>query len=605
MTRCAIVVPSLVLVLSAIPAKAYVDMAPTLGTILREATAVALIEVDRFSIERGALLLKKVRDLKGEVGASPVKHQVLRGDETRVEETIRDWAEPGRRGVLFVSGKSALVCMGQGWYQVYAGAEGWWRLGAPRPDLALAYYGGVARLTDAVTQMIDGRTAIITTLPHGADKEGASFDLALERTRLPDLVKIQRLRAHLRMPGVVMAVSANPAYLVGPGPAGEDEIPSLRKRLADADTTVRAEAANDLGSLGAKAAGASPDLTKLLGDAPEVRTAAAAALLRIEPDHASALDTLAQGLASDDVETRRHAARSIGKAGTAAAPLVVKLAALLGDRDLVVRRAALQAIATLGATAESAVEPVARLLENPETMLGAAEALGRIGPAARPAMKDLASLLKAAAAATRWAGVRAMVQIGGDGAGPAVDFIRRELASASELDSYNMLIYLALLGPNAKDAVPAIRTSRVKNPILRQATAWAIEPESRFPFVMPMGDAEFARYIFESYLRELRDGLRPAAAMMARRIMDGTAGELPPWAYALLAKHPKDVIPLLMPGLTSDELVKRERAAVALGYMGPVAAAARDEVCKAVERAPGEQERRLLAWTLRQIDRSR
>ena len=43
-----------------------------------------------------------------------------------------------------------------------------------------------------------------------------------------------------------------------------------------------------------------------------------------------------------------------------------------------------------------------------------------------------------------------------DDAHPAVDFMVKELPRASEYDGYNMMIYLALLGPVAKDALPAI-----------------------------------------------------------------------------------------------------------------------------------------------------
>jgi hypothetical protein len=45
----------------------------------------------------------------------------------------------------------------------------------------------------------------------------------------------------------------------------------------------------------------------------------------------------------------------------------------------------------------------------------------------------------------------------------------------------------------------------------------------------------------------------------------------------------------------------RERAAVALGYMGPAAAAARPQVSQALDTSQDERERRLLQWCLRQI----
>src|SRR5271166_1906173 len=135
-------------------ALAYVDLAPTLARIVRESEAIALVEVERFSSDKGAVLLKNVRDLKGKTSTDSIKHHVRRANEPAVDRPILEWAEPGRRGVLFVAGKAALVCIGQGWYQVQASDDGWWQLGPPRPDLPLAYYGSTSRLSDAVTLML-------------------------------------------------------------------------------------------------------------------------------------------------------------------------------------------------------------------------------------------------------------------------------------------------------------------------------------------------------------------------------------------------------------------------------------------------------------------
>ena len=195
-----------------------------------------------------------------------------------------------------------------------------------------------------------------------------------------------------------------------------------------------------------------------------------------------------------------------------------------------------------------------------------------------------------------------MSQIGGDDAAPAVKFMIRELPKASEIDGYNMLIYLALLGPVAKDAIPAIRTSRVRNPFLRQTTTWAIDPGSELPWLGPMANMEVARYILEAYVQELGDHLKPVAMTLAKKIMAGTAGDVPGWGYKLLARFPMGTMTVLTPGLDDKELAQRERAAVALGYMGHVAAAAKPQVAKALERATDEREQRLLKWCLREIE---
>ncbi len=593
-------------VLGTSSACAYVDLAPTLARIVREGQTITLAEVTRFSAEKGAVILKKVRDLKGETNADPVKHQLVRAKEAVVDRPILSWAEPGRQCVVFAKGKAAVVCLGEYWYETHAGEDGWWSIGAARPDLPLAYYGSVSRLAEAIPAMVAGKTAVITTLPHGANREGASFDLALNRASLPGLVKVQRLRAGKNMPEMAMGVGANPAFVLGAGRVGPEEVPGLRTKLKSAEAAVRAESAADLGFAGPEAAAAADDLVKLLDDdAPSVRLAAASALLRIKPkdESARALEVLQKGLADADAVTRRQAARAVGLIGQAGAPLTDKLAALLKDPDKLVRRTVLQAIATLGPAAAKAVEPVTALLAEPETAADAADALGRMGQHARSALKPMAQLLTSEAPGMRWAAVRGMAQIGGDDAAPAVQFMIKQLPTAPEADGYNMLIYLSLLGPVAKDAIPVVRQCRVRNPILKQTTVWAIDPTGDIPSVGPFGDAEFAQYIMEAYVRELGDHLKPAAESLAKKIMAGKAGNVPGWGYKLLARFPEQSLALLTPGLSDKELVMRERAAVAVGYMGHAANRVRPLVADALKNSTDEREQRLLRWCLRELSK--
>src|SRR5260370_38084712 len=78
-------------------ARAYVDMAPTLGRVVREAQAIAVVEVDRFNREKGAVILKKVRNLKGDAGNNPIKHSLMRSNESAVDRPILDCSERVRR----------------------------------------------------------------------------------------------------------------------------------------------------------------------------------------------------------------------------------------------------------------------------------------------------------------------------------------------------------------------------------------------------------------------------------------------------------------------------------------------------------------------------
>jgi len=594
------------------PGHAYVDLAPTLSKVISDSKKIAVIEVVDFSREKHELVLKEIRSLKGESSSDLVRHDVSATAGAAIPRQILQWAAPGARGVLFASRNTALICVGQGWYQVRASGAGPWKLGKDRPDLPLAYHGAVSRLAESIALMIAGKDAVITAVAHGADNEGACFDLALNRFSVPGLVRVQRIRANLQMPPMVMAASANPAYLIGEGPVDEGDLETLVERLHSPDAMVCMEAADDLRCLGRKAVSASAALTDLLSSPSQrVRLSAAAALLQINSKGARAVEVLAQGLESVDLVERRDAVKAIGLAGPAAAMLVDKLAPLLKDPDESMRITALQAISMLGPAAAKATGAVTPLLDDPQLAIDAADALGRIGSAARPAMKRLAELLSADQPAIRWAAVRAMSQIGGEEARPAVDFMVRTMRTATEVEGYNMMIYLALLGPVAKDAGPTIRSVHIKNPVLPSATAWAIESDRTLPWLGRGGffgggpgggrGPDIAELIYEAYVHELGYRLRPAARLLAGKIVDGTAGNVPTWGYKILTCAPDEAIEILTPHLAGADTAKRERATVALGHMGAAAAPGIGRVKAAIDKAADDREKRLLTWCLREI----
>jgi HEAT repeat protein len=644
--------PGLILALTCLalsaPALAYVDLAPTLAKIISDSRQIARVEVERYDAQDHTILLKSAEALKGEAIAGPIRHQVSASTGAAVPRQILQWASPGARGVLFASRATSLVCMGESWYLVRASGSGeakTWRLGQERPDLPLAYCGTVSRLAEAVRQMLAGKEAVITMVPHGAEGEAASFDLALNRFNIPGLVKVQRMRVNLKMTGPVMATSANPTYVLGQGPVDEADLPMLVEKLSSSDATVRAEAAEDLRSLGRKAEAALPALKKILGDnTPRVRLSAASALLRISsgghaahhaatpnaqtpPDASAAIDVLSQGLAGADPTVRRDAAKATGFAGPAAGgALTDKLSSLLKDPDPTVRIAALQAIAVLGPAAPKAAPAVKALLDDPDLAIDATDALGRIGPAAQPVPPQIVKMLSSPQGSVQWTAVRAMAQIGGPGAHPAVEYMIKALPHATEVDGYNTMIYLSLLGTEAKDAEQTIRTTRIKNPVLPSATLWALSPETRFPWQGGQGDGPFGgpggggppggfggggrgpgggvdifAAIYEAYVDELGQRLRPAAPVLAREIIDGTAGNVPDWGYRILTCGPDEALAVLTPHLSDGQLTTRERAELALGFMGPAAEPAKSKLTEAMNKTSNERERRLIQWSLRKI----
>ena len=617
---------------------AYIDMAPTLAKVMTDSKSIAVVEVTQFDRAQHTVVLKEVRALKGELTSDPMRHDVTSDEGGVIPRPILQWAGPGARAVLFASRNTDLVCVGQGWYQVRSTGAGLWKLGKDRPDLPLAYYGSLSRLADSIARMLAGKDAILTVVAHGAEDEAASFDLALNRTSIPELVRVQRIRADMKMPPMVMAASSNPAYFIGVGVVDEADLPGLLEKLKSSDPLVRADAAEDLRRLGAKAKDALDPLTKLLNDpVPQVRFAAAGAVLRIDPKDTHSVEPLSKGLDSTDPTERRDAARAAGLAGPAAAGLTAKLASLLKDSDESTRIAALQAISMLGPAASKAREAVAALLDDRDLAVDAADALGRIGPAAQPVPGQLVKMLSSESSAVRWAAVRAMAQIGGQEAHPAVDFMIQALPRASEVDGYNMMIYLALLGPVARDAADVLWSAHIKHPVLPSVTRWAISSGTSLPWLggpegrgggrgpggpgfgggprgpggLGGGGSDIGSIIYQALVRELGERLRPTAQLLVQKIMDGTAGNVPTWGYEILACTPDESINTLVPHRADDNIVMRERAIVALGYMGPAAAPARERVMAALavgatHASPvrSEREKRLMEWCLREISRA-
>ena len=592
---------------------AYIDLAPTITKIIGDSQKISVVEVVSFNESTHILTLKEVRALKGAVGETPILHDVASSEGNIVPPAIVQWADVGARGVLFSSRTTSLLCFGDGWYQAKS-SGGEWKLGVDRSDLPLAYYGSVSRLADGIASMLKGGNAILTMVQHGADDNAASFDLALNRMNLPGVIRVQRFRANMSMPGTVMAMSVNPAYVIGQGLVGEEDLPALTQRLASPDASVRAEAADDLLQLGHKAKSAEGALVKLLADPAErVRISAASALLRITGSNSDAVTVLSKGLTSTDASVRRTAATATGRTGSGAAPLIAKLGAVLQDQNVQTRRAAVRAVATLGPVASGAASALVPLLSDPALMIEAADALGRIGPAARPVPAPLVAMLGADhPLAVRTAAVRAMAQIGGPEAHPAVDYIIKTLPSMDEIGEYNMEIFLSLLGPTATDAIPASQGTKLTHPVLPSATLWAIKSES-LPWQTPGaggrgggfgggggGGLDLVSSMYVAYFRELGERLRPVALLLLKQMQDGTDKNTPEWGYKLLACAPAESIAQFSAGLASEDLATRERAALAFGYMGAAAAPAQAKLQAALAKAPTEREKRLLEWALRE-----
>ena len=61
----------------------------------------------------------------------------------------------------------------------------------------------------------------------------------------PGPVKVQRIRANLKMPTAIASISTYPSYMMGMGPVDEVDLPALATQLKAADAPTRAEDVRD------------------------------------------------------------------------------------------------------------------------------------------------------------------------------------------------------------------------------------------------------------------------------------------------------------------------------------------------------------------------
>lgn len=183
-------------------AQAYIDVAPTLGAVLKDSTCICVLQVDKVSRERKVIIFKKLADLKGTHPGEEVRQQITDGIDPGEAKFVLDWAEPGQIAVLFQNGKTALVCIGRFWYQSTAGERPWWSMTQGRGELLYCYCGSARKLGDHVTAMLAGKEVVIPGL--AATTTGLMYTHIAERnTRKMQRrigLPLWRMRARLGAP---------------------------------------------------------------------------------------------------------------------------------------------------------------------------------------------------------------------------------------------------------------------------------------------------------------------------------------------------------------------------------------------------------------------
>ncbi len=73
-----------------------------------------------------------------------------------------------------------------------------------------------------------------------------------------------------------------------------------------------------------------------------------------------------------------------------------------------------------------------------------------------------------------------------------------------------------------------------------------------------MGGLGPSELIYAAYVDGLGPRLRPTARLLAQKLIDGTAGNVPEWGYKILTYSPDAAIEILVPHLADADAVRRE-----------------------------------------------
>jgi HEAT repeat protein len=441
-------------------ASAYIDATMNLGQIVGQSSHISVLEVDRAVPAKQTILFKTVAVLKGKPTEQPVKHLLSRMNHPDATEFALDWAEPGATAIAFGSDKTTLICMGKFWYQCQEQQNGWWLMSRGRPELSLAYFGSAEKLRRHVVAMLEKKQVMVTAVQHGGQVY-AYEALAHKEMLLGRPSSIWRVKASLAMQGSVQidgtpTLTLPPNYVVGLGAGVAEDVPPLVESLQKGADRARREAAEELGWIGPPAKAALGALTEALQD-PDglLRVRAASAIAAIDPQHPAYLPALAGALKEQDGRVRKAAIRALGDIGPEAKGAVPALVAIVqGDSDL--RPAAIETLGRIGPDARAAVGQLIEALKDPGVKAVASTALGRIGPAARTAIPALAEELQRTADVNLPA-ARALARIGGpDAARAVVPYLVRLLDKADPEQRWDTIYILGTMGPDARDAVPAL-----------------------------------------------------------------------------------------------------------------------------------------------------
>jgi HEAT repeat protein len=435
----------------------------TLGEQVSKAAAIFVLRVGEVDPETGIITFRRVETLKGEPTAKTYHHEASSwlGEEDRAG--LLAWARPGKLAVCFQEDSGDCnVCLGNFWYQARPHDDSPWSTWGGVSWYAEASVGPVEKLRDAVVAIRAGKEVTVAArVPFGQPDGPVPLDWLHGRKGPTWRVKASRDLTDSRI------IDEESPYFVGWGVGGKESVPALVAALKDHDANVRAEAAEDLASLGPLAGPAVEALREGLRDTdPFARVSVAAALLHADPEAGDGLAVLVKALGDKEAGARTAAATALAGAGKQAAPASRELRrALREDAAAPVRRAAAFALGRLvldGSPDDqerkktvAALAAAVRLDPDRDVRCWAVRALRKFGPDAKAALPELRRAVLQDEDSVPAAAADVLARLGTDGVPALVEAVQARGRGRGLTG--RVVDCVGDLGPAAREAVPALR----------------------------------------------------------------------------------------------------------------------------------------------------
>jgi HEAT repeat protein len=475
-TRLAAILGAVLLGTYPASARAYIT-APvqTLGQLC-DSTYITLVRVEKLSKEKGIIIYRKVRDIKGKYPLDQIRHAFdlkntpqhkgegdvpVRPDEKDWQYSLQ-WAAVGKTAVIFSLkydpyGDFGHTYIDKCWYATMCPKRDWdfwWSIYSDPALLTRWHCGTPAHLATAVEQILAGKTSVVPTLAGGSRE-----DLRQGRG------KIQGLRVGPEL------LDYNPDRDRVTDWLYRDLLDMI-KDLGNLDRQIRLQALKDLALAGFEGKTAAGKVAPLIQEADEeMRLAALTALGRIDPENAKIVPGVSPFLKHADPERRIQAAEILTQTSARAKTAGSMLTALIQEPDVSHRLRILELLSKAGAVSSDVSVAAVALMENPEeeVRLRTSAVLARLGPAAKPA---LPALIKALKDSNREVRIQAADTLGL--IGPEAKSAVSALADAVRTDSSGTVRIrsaeaLGLLGPAAKAARSALEAA-LRDPTMAERT---------------------------------------------------------------------------------------------------------------------------------------